>query len=64
MQKAAPAVTLESNAQTRVSTPVPTLKANVPTASAQQLGQGAPVLHVPGLFPEESKADEEKSAMF
>lgn len=62
--KAAPAVTLDADMTAPESVPAPTLKANVPTASARQLDQGAPVLYVPGLFPEESKPDEEKSAMF
>ena len=31
------------------SDPRPTIKVNMPTASAQQLRQGAPVLQVPGM---------------
>lgn len=44
-----PGVTLEATMPPYSTTDRPTLKANVPTASAQQLQQGAPVLHVPGL---------------
>lgn len=44
-----PGVTLEATMTPYSTTDRPTLKANVPTASAQQLQQGAPVLHVPGL---------------
>lgn len=44
-----PGVTLEATMAPYSTTDRPTLKANVPTASAQQLQQGAPVLHVPGL---------------
>lgn len=32
--------------------PVPQLQVSAPTASAQQMHQGAPVLHVPGLIPD------------
>lgn len=44
-----PGVTLDATMTPYSTTERPTLKANVPTASAQQLQQGAPVLHVPGL---------------
>ena len=40
------------------------LQSSAPTATAQQLQQGAPVLHVPGLLDDEPQAEEENSAMF
>lgn len=49
VQKAAPV---------QASAERPVLKANVPTASAQQLEKGAPVLHVPGLLTEDAPASE------
>ena len=43
-------------------TPRPTIKVNMPTASAHTLGQGAPVLQVPGVTPfDEPEADDEQS---
>ncbi|MBQ7848442.1 MAG: 5-bromo-4-chloroindolyl phosphate hydrolysis family protein [Clostridia bacterium] len=55
-----PAVRLDPTVNPYTTTAVPTLKANVPTASAQQLQQGAPVLHVPGLTeqPDDSQQDD------
>lgn len=44
--------------------PVPQLQVNAPTASAQQMHQGAPVLHVPGLIPEnETPAEAEDETL-
>lgn len=42
--------------------PRPTIKANMPTASAQSLQQGAPVLNVPGLLDEDVTPASGKSA--
>lgn len=39
--------------------PVPQLQVNAPTASAQQMHQGAPVLHVPGLIPDSGEVPAE-----
>lgn len=47
-----PGVTMDAPDALRqpdIATPVPTLNANMPTATAQQLSQGAPVLRVPGM---------------
>lgn len=44
-----PSVTLDKTSAPAAATQRPTLQANIPTASARQLQQGAPVLHVPGL---------------
>lgn len=61
-----PGLTMDPPQQPRQATPAPQLPANVPTASAQQLNQGAPVLNVPGLFEEESttQSDDHQSMMF
>lgn len=49
--------------QQKAADPRPTIKVNMPTASAQQLHQGAPVLQVPGMMGfDDPDADDEQSA--
>ena len=55
-KKPAPAVTMEPTS--------PILQNSSPTATARQMQQGAPVLQVPGLFPDEPQAEDEQSATF
>ncbi|MGN0793072.1 MAG: exosortase/archaeosortase family protein [Aristaeellaceae bacterium] len=63
--KAAPASTIPVQTAEAAGTPRPTIKVNMPTASAQQLDQGAPVLQVPGMFgfEEDSAEDAQTSRM-
>ena len=60
-QPAKPAATIPAHMPVDNSTPRPTIKVNMPTASAHSLGQGAPVLQVPGAAPieETDNADEQ-----
>ena len=55
-----PGVTMSAPQPIAKDAPVPQLQVNAPTASAQQMQQGAPVLHVPGLFPENEPESSEK----
>ncbi|MBQ2952130.1 MAG: 5-bromo-4-chloroindolyl phosphate hydrolysis family protein [Clostridia bacterium] len=66
-QKPAPGLTMDATQQARQSTAAPTLQPNIPTAAAQQLSQGAPLLNVPGLFEdaeESTQTDDNQSMMF
>lgn len=55
VQPLEPAVSMDAPAPAPEATPAPQLQTSMPTASAQQLNQGAPVLHVPGLLPEDDE---------
>lgn len=59
---AAPTVTMEPVSVPQVQE-APVLPVSIPTASARQLSQGAPVLYVPGLLDDAPPAQNEQSAM-
>lgn len=65
VRTAVPGVTMDPTMAPRQATPAPSIPANMPTASAQQLQTGAPVLDVPGLFEEaEGEQDDQQTMMF
>lgn len=55
-----PGATLQVGLPQDNSAPAPTIPTSLPTASAQQLSQGAPVLHVPGLLEDVPQAEESR----
>lgn len=59
---AQPAAPVQANAPTSAATPRPTIKVNMPTASAASMKGGAPVLQMPGaLNPDAPEEDDEQS---
>lgn len=62
---AMPGLAMDAPAAPQKTTPAPQLPTSMPTASAQQMSQGAPVLHVPELFAEDDQqSDEQQTMMF
>ena len=55
-----PGATLQAGLPQDNAAPAPTIPASMPTASAQQLSQGAPVLRVPGLLEDEPQTEESR----
>jgi len=65
VQAAQPAAASKPAVKKPAADPRPTIQVNMPTASAQQLHQGAPVLQVPGMMGfDKPDADDEQSARY